>query len=290
MKIDLHVHSKDCSDGKMTLPEIFENAKKRHIKFISITDHDSIDCQEPAEALAAKYEIQYLSGVELNISFSHPQYRDSRPISLDVLGYNYDIHNRALIKKLNELREYRRHRAERIIEKINEEFVKNHLKIFTNKDMEAIEATVDGAFGRPHLADYLVKKGIVSSRQKAFDKYLVKCNVPKLPVSLQEASELIRGAGGKLILAHPNNPNGTSLASLTTSIKEQHKIIREEMSPYLDGVECWHSSHDQNTVKAYLDMARQEGLIVTGGSDCHQAPMIMGSVDVPHYVVEQFLS
>ncbi|MCP4681467.1 MAG: PHP domain-containing protein [Desulfobacterales bacterium] len=290
MKIDLHIHSRDCSDGKMTLSEIFENANKRDIKFISITDHDSIDCQELAEPLATKYGIHYISGVELNISFSHPQYRDSKPISLDVLGYKYDIHNRVLIQKLNELREHRRHRAEQVLEKINGEFVKNNLKTFTKKDMKAIEENVDGAFGRPHIADYLVKKGIVSSRQKAFDKYLVKCNVPKMPVSLQEASELIRDAGGKLILAHPNNPNGTSLVSLTTSIKEQHQIIRDRMMPYLDGVECWHSSHDQNTVKAYLDMARQEGLMVTGGSDCHQAPIIMGTVDVPLYVVEQFLS
>ena len=69
--------------------------------------------------------------------------------------------------------------------------------------------------GRPHIADYLVKKGIVKTRQEAFDKYLVKCDVPKFPLYLEEASKLIRDAGGKLVLAHPNDPHGTSLASLT---------------------------------------------------------------------------
>ena len=288
MKIDLHIHSKDCSDGKMTLPGIFEEAHRRQVKVISVTDHDSIECQESAKELAQRYGIHYISGVELNISFSHPRYRDSRPVSLDVLGYQYDVHNQELALKLKELREYRRLRAERILEKINQELTKEHLGLFTHEDLEAIEETVDGSFGRPHIANYLVKKGIVANRQEAFDKYLVKCNVAKMPVSLEEASVLIRGAGGKLMLAHPNDPNGTSLVSLTQSLKEQHEIIRESMLPYLDGLECWHSRHDQETVSAYKKFARQEGLVITGGSDCHQQPIILGTVDVPDYVAEQF--
>ncbi len=288
MKIDLHIHSRDCSDGKMTIPEIFEEAHRRRITVISISDHDSIDCQETAQALASKYGIKYITGVELNISFSHPQYRNSKPVSLDMLGYQYDFHNKALIQKLKQVREYRRKRAEQILEKINEELIKVHRKPFTNKDLEAIEETVDGAFGRPHIANYMVKKGIVSNKQKAFDKYLVKCNVPKMPVSLEEASSLIRGAGGKLIHAHPSDPNGTSLVSLTPSIQEQHKIIKESMLPWLDGIECWHTRHNPETISAHLAFAKKEGLLVTGGSDCHQQPVIMGTLDIPAYVAEQF--
>jgi predicted metal-dependent phosphoesterase TrpH len=288
MKIDLHIHSRDCSDGKMTIPEIFEEAHRRGIKLISISDHDSIDCQETAQALASEYDIKYITGVELNISFSHPRYRNSKPVSLDMLGYQYDIHNQALIKKLKQVREYRRKRAEQILEKVNDELAKEHLKPFTHQDLEAIEETVDGAFGRPHIANYMVKKGIVSNKQKAFDKYLVKCNVPKMPVSLEEASSLIRGAGGKLIHAHPSDPNGTSLVSLTPSIQEQHKIIKESMLPWLDGIECWHTRHNPETISAHLAFAKKEGLLVTGGSDCHQQPVIMGTLDIPAYVAEQF--
>ena len=288
MKIDLHIHSRDCSDGKMTLPEIFKEAHHRGIKVISITDHDSIECQEAARALADRYDIQYITGVELSISFSHPRYRNSKPIPLDMLGYEYDINNLPLRQKLEEMREYRRKRAEQILEKINQELVKENLEAFTNKDLEAIEETVDGAFGRPHIADYMVKKGLVSNKQEAFDRYLVRCNVPKMPVSLEEASNLIRGAGGKLVHAHPSDPNGTSLVALTRSLDEQHRIIRESMLPYLDGVECWHPRHDAETRAAYLEFARQEGLIVTGGSDCHQQPVIMGTADMPTYVANQF--
>ena len=79
--MDLHIHSKDCSDGKMTLEEIFVQARQRQIGVISITDHDSIDCQEHAKVLADQNGIRYITGVELNISFAHSEYRDGLQIS-----------------------------------------------------------------------------------------------------------------------------------------------------------------------------------------------------------------
>jgi predicted metal-dependent phosphoesterase TrpH len=288
MKIDLHIHCKNCSDGRMTLEEIFEAASRRHVDLISITDHDSIDCQEPAKILADQYDIRYVYGLELNVSFSHPDYRNSKPISLDFLAYQYDIHDLPLAEKLSELRAYRRKRAGQILDKINLELLKENREEFTERDLEQIQSAVDGAFGRPHIADYMVRKGIVANKQEAFNKYLVKCNVPKMPLSLPEASRLVKGAGGKLILAHPNDPNGTSLVSFTASLDAQRKIIRERMLPYIEGVECWHPRHDQETVNAYLAFAKSEGLMVTGGSDCHQQPLVLGTVPVPSYVAEQF--
>ena len=288
MRIDLHIHSKDCSDGRMRLPQIFEEASRRGIDLISITDHDSIDCQEPAKRLADQYGIHYLNGLELNVTFSHPEYRESKPISLDFLAYQYDLNSSPLVEKLAELRAYREKRAERILEKINQELLKGNLQAFTEEDLEEIQSSVDGAFGRPHIANYMVKKGIVSNKQEAFDRYLVKCNVPKMPLSLAEASDLVRGAGGRIMLAHPNDPNGTSLFTLTHSLAEQQKIIRETMLSHIDGIECWHCRHDQDTAASYLRFAREEGLMVTGGSDCHQQPLLMGTVPIPSYVAEQF--
>ena len=287
MKTDLHIHS-TCSDGRMPLEDIFETARRRDIGVISIADHDTVECQENADALARQYGMHYLFGLELNVSFSYPDFKNGKPISLDFLGYQYDIHDQALIHKLLDLRAYRRKRAERILENINEELVKAGLETFTPKDMKEIQDSVDGTLGRPHLAAYLVKKGIVSDKQEAFDRYLVKCNVPKMPLTLPEASDLVKGAGGKLILAHPNHPRGTSLVSFTSSLREQQEIIEETMLPYIDGIECWHSSHDKETTASYLVFSKRLGLMVTGGSDCHQNPVIMGTLDVPRYVVEQF--
>jgi predicted metal-dependent phosphoesterase TrpH len=288
MRIDLHIHSKDGSDGRFTLHEIMEEARRREIDLISITDHDSIECQETGRIIAEQCGLAYLTGVELSITFSHPGYRNNKPVSLDVLGYQFDAQNEALARKLKELKAYRRTRAKEILRRINGELEAKDFPPFTETDLAAIEQGVDGAFGRPHIADFMVKKGLVAHRQEAFDSYLVKCNVPKLPLSLEEASALIRGAGGRLMLAHPNDPNGTSLASLTSSIPEQHEIVKESMVQHLDGIECWHSRHSPETTAAYLSLARQLDLMVTGGSDCHQQPVMMGTVDVPTFVAEQF--
>ena len=287
MLIDLHIHSKH-SDGALSVEEIVKEAKRRNIGFMAITDHDSIECQPAAIEAAAKAGIRYVSGVELNVTFSHPLYRQGKPISLDFLGYQFNVDDEALNAKLKQMARYREERAAKILSNLNAEFEKEGIAKLTRRDFDEIQASVDGVLGRPHIADYLVRKGIVQSRQEAFDRYLVKCDVPKYPLYLEEASKLVRAAGGKIVLAHPNDPHGTSLVTLTTSLHEQTQIIKERMLPHIDGVECWHIRNDAETTAHYLRFAKEHGLIVTGGSDCHQKPIVMGTVKIPEYVAEQF--
>jgi len=286
MKIDLHVHTRDCSDGNLSVDEIFEEAGKRSIDFISITDHDSVDCQERAIALAEKHGISYITGLELNVNFHYPV--TDKGVSLDFLGYGYDIGNAPLRDKLQMLREHREQRARRILDNLNLEFDKEGIRRFDEEDMRRIEDSVDGTFGRPHIANYLIEKGIVKDKQEAFDKYLVRCNVPKYPLSLAEASQLVRDAGGILVHAHPNDPQGTSLVSITHSLDGQTQIIEEYMLQYVDGIECWHSRHDRETTAHYMGFAGKHAMVMTGGSDCHQKPLILGTVDIPDWVARQF--
>ena len=288
MIIDLHIHSKSCSDGNLTVEELVKEAKTRNIGLMSITDHDSIGCQEKAMTLARKNGIGYISGVELNVTFSHPRYQNGKSISLDFLGYQFDIKNKVLKDKLQQIAGYREERAAKILDKINAEFEKEGIEKLTKKDFKEIQDSVDGVLGRPHIADYLVRKGIVRTKQEAFDKYLVKCDVPKYPLYIEEASRLVRNAGGIIVLAHPNDPHGTSLVPLTKSLHEQTQIIEESILRYIDGVECWHSRNDALTTNHYIEFAKKHGLIMTGGSDCHQKPILMGKVKVPEYVAEQF--
>jgi 3',5'-nucleoside bisphosphate phosphatase len=287
MIIDLHIHSQS-SDGSYTVEEIVKEAKLRKIGLMSITDHDSIDCQETAINLAEKAGIRYLSGVELNVTFSNLRYREGKSVSLDFLGYQFDSKNKELRYKLQQTAEYREERASRILDNLNAEFEKEGIKKLTKMDFEEIHDSVDGTLGRPHIADYLVNKGIVRNRQEAFDKYLVHCDVPKYPLYLEEASRLVRNAGGKIVLAHPNDSHGTSLVTLTKSLPEQTQIIEESMMAHIDGVECWHSRNDIQTTNHYVEFAKKHGLIMTGGSDCHQKPIIMGTVKIPEYIAAQF--
>jgi len=238
--------------------------------------------------LAGKAGIRYVSGVELNITFSHQKYHAGKPVSLDFLGYQFDQKNQALADKLQQMADYREVRAAKILDNLNGEFEKEGLEKLTKKDFDQIQASVDGVLGRPHIADYLVKKGFVRNRQEAFDKYLVRCNVPKYPLYLEDASKLVHNAGGKIVLAHPNDPHGTSLVALTKSLPEQTQIIEDSMLAHIDGVECWHSRSDAQTISHYLKFVKEHGLMVTGGSDCHQKPVVMGTVTVPDYVADQF--
>ena len=252
---------------------------------MSTTDHDSIDCQGRAIALAKKFGITYITGVELNVTFQYPV---NKSVSLDFLGYQYEIDNQELKSKLQLIKKHRERRAHQILEKLNAEFDKEGMQRFSEGDFKDMQANVDGVFGRPHIADYLIEKGIVKNKQEAFDKYLVRCNVPKYPLSLAEASKLIRNAGGILVHAHPNDPHGTSLASISPDLGEQTKIIEEYMLEYIDGIECWHSRNDARTTAHYIEFARKHSLIMTGGSDCHQKPILMGTLDIPDWVAEQF--
>jgi len=284
MKIDLHVHTSTGSDGAFTLEEIFREAVRRHIDLLSVTDHDAIEHQGQAVALAAGHGINYITGVELNVTFEY----QGKSFSLDFLGYGYDYRNRAMREKLQIIRDHRETRARRILDNLNAEFAKENLPLFTGEDLAMMQAGVDGILGRPHIADYLIGKGIVGSRREAFDKYLVRCDVPKYPLSPSEASEMLRNAGGRCVLAHPNDPNGTSLVSITSVLSEQTDIIEKNFMDYLDGVECWHSRNDAATTSHYIDFCRKHGLLMTGGSDCHQKPILLGSVPVPDFVAGQF--
>jgi predicted metal-dependent phosphoesterase TrpH len=284
MKIDLHIHTKTGSDGALPVEDVMHEAKSRNLTMISVTDHDSLDAQEKAIILAKEYDIRFVTGIELNVTFQMTQ---GKSISLDFLGYGFDVNDRTLREKLHILQEHRKWRAREIMNKVNIELARGRIHPLTEMDRQNIHESIDGTFGRPHIASYLVQKGIVRTVQEAFDKYLVKCDVPKYPLSLADASSLIRDAKGKLILAHPNDPNGTSLIAVSRNPVQQTGIIADNMLEYIDGIECWHPRHDQLTTAHYFDFVKKYKLIATGGSDCHQKPIVMGTVKVPHSVAEQ---
>ncbi len=284
MKIDLHVHTRTGSDGALPVEEVIREAARRDIGLLSITDHDSIAAQAAAVTLAAEAGIGYITGVELNVT----HHTSAGTLSLDFLGYGFDITNPALVHRLEAMAEHRRWRAGQILHNLNAEFARDGLAPLTEADLELIQDRADGTLGRPHIADYLVEKGIVADRQAAFDRYLVKCDVPKYPLGLREASDLVHGAGGRLVLAHPADPHGTSLVRASNDLQEQSRLIEETMLGLIDGVECWHPRHSARATAHYVEFTRRHGLLATGGSDCHQQPIIMGTAGVPDWVASQF--
>ena len=284
IQIDLHIHSSTGSDGALPLKEIFAIAARMRIGFVSITDHGAIHHQEEAIELATGSGIRYVTGVELNVYYPY----NGKEYSLDFLGYGFDYADDELNEKLAEMKEYDSGRARKILGNLNQQFMKERRPLLTEEDLTRMQEGIEGVLSRPHIADYLELKNIVTDRREAFERYLVSCNVPRYPLRLADASRLVRNAGGKLVLAHPNDGNGTSLNRITTDLHQQTNLISRKMLDHIDGIECWHSRSDGATSAHYVEFCREYNLMMTGGSDCHQKPMLLGSVDVPAFVAKQF--
>ena len=78
------------------------------------------------------------------------------------------------------------------------------------------------------------------------------------------------------------------MVTITRDLEQQTRVIEKYMLEYLDGLECWHPRHDKKTISHFLELAKKRKLIATGGSDCHQNPIIMGTLDLPDWVAKQF--
>ena len=113
--------------------------------------------------------------------------------------------------------------------------------------------------GRPHVGRALVREKFCSSMDEAFERFLKKGKpawVPKFKISAFDAIELIHGAGGLAVMAHPG-------------LNRTDSIIPGLVEAGMDGIECFHSKHPPKTSEHYLQIAAKHHLLVTGGSDCH---------------------
>ncbi|MFN3535712.1 MAG: PHP domain-containing protein [Desulfatiglandales bacterium] len=288
-RIDLHIHSRDCSDGRLGVKEIVDYAKELGLSLLSITDHDAISCQEMAMAYAQETGMGYITGVEISIRYRFEENGKGWEGSLDILGYGFDPLNERLNERLNQILRHRKERIEKTFQILNSHLQSDGLQGLEESDLLKLEKASHASLGRPLLADLLVEKGYVRDRKEAFIKYLDEINLPKFPIGLKDASGLIRDAGGKVVLAHPADPSGNSLRKFYPNVERIVEHIDRHMLPYLDGLECWHSRQDEYDSEILYEYAKGRGLLSTGGSDCHQSPLKMGSVDVPQEAIDQFI-
>ena len=260
---DLHIHS--ChSDGTFTPFEIVDRAKQKGLFAISITDHDEICAIEPSRTYGEEKGLQVISGVELSAI-----YKDKE---IHILGYLFDENKKNLKQKLALVRKYREERAKGILEKLKSYGF--HIEFELVKSIAG-----QGAIGRPHIAQAMLKSNIIRNYKEAFVKYIGNgkpCNVPKFRFSPEEAIGLIGDAGGASVIAHPGN------------IRDDTIVAQLLQFPFA-GIEVFHPDHNSNQIKNYLSIAKERSLIATGGSDSHgivptKAPI--GGVTVDYSVVE----
>ncbi len=264
LRIDLHTHS-NHSDGVHAPAVLVDLAKWKGISAISLCDHDSLEGYPELEEAADREGIEIITGVELSCEYVG---RD-----LHVLGYGVDPGNEPLQRLLRDFRATRLRRGELIVERLASQGI--HL------DMGKVLARAGGgALGRPHIAAALVEAGHVSDHPQAFAKYIGEgcpAYVEKYKMRPDEAVAAIHAAGGLAFVAHP----GYYL--------EDESAFRALLERGFDGVEVYHPHHQPRVVERLLTIARDFGLLISGGSDFHgfAGRDNLGEPPVPYLLLER---
>ena len=247
--IDLHTHT-TCSDGTDSPRELVNKAIVQGLHILGISDHDTTSGWEEATQ-TLRGSLQLALGAEISC-LTHDG------ISVHMLGMLFDPKHAEMQQVLEETRDGRLPRMRKMIEKMREEGMEISIE-----DVE--KAMPAGAtMGRPHLADALVAKKIVKSRDEAFIDLLhndSRFYVSHAAPTPAEAIALIRRAGGVAVIAHP-------FASHRGQIL-QSEDFAELVAAGLNGIEVDHRDQNPDERAMLRVIARELDLVVTGSSDYH---------------------
>ena len=243
---DLHLHSTH-SDGTESPAQVMAAAHRHGLRIAALTDHDTTSGWAEAAEATASLGMTFIPGMELS---ARHEWR-----SVHVLAYLVDPDEPALRAMIERIRASRLDRARTMADRIAEDF---------DLDWDDILAqTSDGAtVGRPHIADALIARGLVRDRAEAFSSilspggdYYVALFAPD-PVT---AVELIVGAGGVAIIAHPAGRAGLLPA----------RVMERMLDAGLGGFELGHRENLHSGIRTLEKIVEERDLIVTGSSDYH---------------------
>ncbi len=242
--LEIHSHS-TISDGRYEPEEVAEFMKEAGVDLWSLTDHDTVaGCRRAREAAEA-LGVGFVSGIEISA--------DHHGDSIHVLGYGVDIDDPKLGIYGEEMVRAREDRMAKMVEQMCALGFEVTLE-------EVLEISGGGNVGRPHLARALVKRGHVDQMQQAFDRWLAAGQpgyVAMARPTVPETIDMIRQAGGLVVLAHPARYR--DLSGQLSEWKERG----------LWGLEVRHPSHDREDEARLLAWADRIGLGTTASNDWH---------------------
>ncbi|WP_286226159.1 MULTISPECIES: 3',5'-nucleoside bisphosphate phosphatase [unclassified Polynucleobacter] len=246
---DLHCHSV-VSDGTLTPEELALRAHQNGVHLWSLTDHDVLGGQERARQAALNLGMDYLSGVEISISWMGQ--------TVHIVGLGFDASNSILQEGLRATRDGREERARQMAAQLAQIGIENSyegaLKFAGNPELIA----------RTHFARFLVEQNVCRDMDEVFRKYLVAGKpgyVSHRWASLDQAVEWIRGAGGEAVIAHPGRYrlNAMQMDELYARFKDLGGA----------GIEVVTGSHSPNQYQTYAKVAERYGFMASRGSDFH---------------------
>jgi 3',5'-nucleoside bisphosphate phosphatase len=244
-RADLHSHT-TCSDGTVDPKKLIDIAVQLDLSGLSITDHDTVMAYESALPYALEKGFSLLPGAEFSSFFQGE--------SVHILAYGFQLGHPDLKAFCNYHYERRVKRMKEMIFNLN----KVNVSITYEEVVGRLEGENHYILGRPHIAQLLIEKGIVSSFQNAFKHYLVPGApgyVPNNSFSVEETLELIKVVKGKAVLAHPHI--------------YKKKIIPELLNYSFDGIEGYYGRCHPDREKEWVEIGEERGWIITGGSDYH---------------------
>jgi hypothetical protein len=244
LKIDLHLHT-TFSDGILSPEELLKNAHQNHYSYISITDHDTFAGYIEAKKHIHKYNLELISGVEISTMLDN--------MEVHILAYYIDIENPELNNLLKLVYDSRYGRANDMVKKLATMGIE-----LDWKDV-LVYAGENKYIGRPHIARAMIEHGQVKTIKEAFDKYLSNDSpayVPKFKVETEYAIDIIKKANGISVLAHPGRLTDDSMVYTCIDMG-------------IDGLEVYYASHDPGQTRLYEQIALENNLIRTGGTDFH---------------------
>jgi len=282
--IDLHTHT-TFSDGTLTPSELVCFAEKIGLTAIAITDHDSVAALPIALQKVRNLKIKLITGIEISAAYPQGFKNNTGTIILSpkhaihILGYKIDFNNLYLEEKIEQLKQSRNKRNQKIINKLQE--------LGFNICLEEVQQESKGQIvGRLHIANVLSQKGYFPSAKEAFKRYLGDNGLAYFSKEIftpQEAIEIITRAGGIPCLAHP------WLIKRKLSLKELEAIIDDLIKSGLKGIESYYPLYTKQQQECLLSLAKTKNLIVVGGSDFHgkNKDIQLGQAQVPEDILEQ---
>jgi len=269
-QVDLHIHS-NASDGKFSPQAIVKMAAELGLKYIALTDHDTVDGVAPAQAAAQAFpQLKVIPGVEISTDIPQGE--------VHVLGYFIDYTDPEFKSTLDRFRNSRLRRAQGMVAKLD--------NLGVHIDWERVQEIAGASsIGRPHIAQAMLEKGYISSFKQAFTEYLSRdgpAYVEREKMTPAEAVELIVRARGLAVLAHPLTAGDPEV--LTTELKAAGLV----------GIEAHYDGYSAEEINRLVGLARRHNLIATGGSDYHGLDpaneTAIGGANVPIESAEQLIA
>ncbi|AKG52756.1 putative metal-dependent phosphoesterases (PHP family) [Dehalogenimonas sp. WBC-2] len=268
--VDLHLHS-TASDGVFLPAEVVKMAAARGLRYMALTDHDSIDGIAEALAEAENHPgLTVIPGVEISTNVAEGD--------VHVLGYFIDWQNTNFKHQLSGMRDSREDRGLAMVEKLAA--LGMPLEWTRVKEIAG-----DAVIGRPHIAQAMVEKGYISYIGEAFEKYISRdgpAYAERIKLTPTDAVTLIKSAGGLAVMAHP------------LTLPNYEPMVENLAAAGLTGIEVYYASYRQYEIQHLKRLAERLGLVATGGTDYHgldpATETMIGGQSVPLAAVKKLLA